>query len=69
MSDAPPNHSLKITALSVADAAKVVSKAAGRTITEAMVRADIEAGAPVNSDGTMNMIQYAAWLAKEKADD
>lgn len=32
-----------------------------------MVRADIEAGAPTNADGTLNLIHYAAWLAKEAA--
>jgi hypothetical protein len=30
-----------------------------------MLEADIAAGAPANADGTMNLIHYAAWLARE----
>ena len=55
------------TALTVAQMAKVLSAAGGRRVTEAMVKADIEAGAPVNADGTMNLVHYAAWLAREVA--
>jgi hypothetical protein len=44
--------------------AKVLSAVGGRRITEEMVRADIDAGAPVNPDGTMNLVHYAAWLAR-----
>ena len=27
-----------------------------------MLRADLDAGAPTNADGTINLIHYAAWL-------
>jgi len=57
----------QITALTPAQAAKILAAAGSRRITEAMVRADIEAGAPTNADGTLNLIHYAAWLAKEAA--
>ena len=57
----------RITALTPAQAAKILAAAGSRRITEAMVRADIEAGAPTNADGTLNLIHYAAWLAKEAA--
>jgi hypothetical protein len=30
-----------------------------------MLEADVAAGSPVNADGTMNLIHYSAWLAKE----
>jgi len=59
---------LKLTALSITDAAKVLSKASGRTVSESVIREDIDTGAPVNSDGTINLVHYAAWLAKEIAD-
>lgn len=59
---------LKLTALSITDAAKVLTKASGRAIHEAALRSDIDAGAPVNADGTINLIHYAAWLTKEIAD-
>lgn len=57
----------RLTALSVADAAKVLSRSGGRSVTEAMLQADIDAGAPLNPDGTLNLIHYAAWIVKELA--
>lgn len=57
----------RITALTPAQAAKILAAAGNRRITEAMVRADIEAGAPTNADGTLNLFHYAAWLAREAA--
>lgn len=52
----------KITALTPAQVAKILAAAGNRRITEAMVRADIDAGAPTNGDGTVNLVHYAAWL-------
>jgi len=57
----------RITALTPAQAAEILAAAGSRRITEAMVRADIEAGAPTNADGTVNLVHYAAWLVKEAA--
>jgi len=57
----------RITALTPAQAAKILAAAGSRRITETMVRADIEAGAPTNADGTVNLGHYAAWLAREAA--
>ena len=61
MSETTPS----LTALTVAQAAKVLSAAGGRRITEDMLRADIDAGAPVNADGTLNLVHYTAWLVRE----
>ncbi|MEX0715437.1 MAG: hypothetical protein WD066_02565 [Planctomycetaceae bacterium] len=61
--DAP--KSMNPAALAIPDAARVLSKAGGRAVTEAMLRADVEAGAPTNADGTLNLVHYAAWLAQE----
>jgi hypothetical protein len=36
-------------------------------VTEKRVKEDIEAGAPVNGDGTVNLVEYIAWLARETA--
>jgi hypothetical protein len=58
---------LKLTAVSLADAAKALSAASGRSITEPMIQRDIDSGAPVNADGTINLVYYAAWLAREIA--
>ena len=59
--------SAKITALNAEQLAKVLSAAGGRRITEEMIRADMDAGAPVNPDGTVNLIHYTAWLVREMA--
>lgn len=58
---------LNPAALPVSDAARLLSRAGGQRITEAMLRADIDAGAPTNADGSVNLVHYAAWLVKEMA--
>jgi len=63
MSETTPS----LTALTATQVAKVLSAAGGRRITEEMIHADIDAGAPVNPDGTLNLVHYTAWLAKEMA--
>ena len=57
----------RMTALTPEQAAKILAAAGNRRITEAMIRTDIEAGAPTNPDGTVNLVHYAAWLAREAA--
>ena len=56
--------SLNPNALSIPDAARLLSKAGGSSVTEEMLRADLGAGAPENPDGTINLVHYAAWLVK-----
>ena len=58
----------RITALTPAQAARILAAAGQRRITEAMVKADVDAGAPTNADGTLNLIHYAAWLARQAGD-
>ena len=57
--------SLSPTSLSVADAARLLTKAGGAPVTAAMLEADLAAGAPANADGTINLVHYAAWLVRE----
>ena len=56
---------LNPAALGVADAARVLSRIGGKPVTAEMLRADIDAGAPTNANGTINLVHYAAWLVKE----
>ena len=49
-------------ALTVAQAAKVLSAVGNGPVTEDMLRRHIAAGAPTTADGRINLIQYAAWL-------
>ena len=51
-------------ALPIADAAQLLSKAGARQILVDQIEADIAAGAPTNGDGTINLVTYAAWLAR-----
>ena len=51
--------------LSIDQAAKVMAAALKRRIEVEKVRQDVEDGAPTNSDGTLNLVQHAAWLTKE----
>lgn len=44
-------------------------RAGSRTITLERLEADIASGAPVNADGTINILKYIAWIAKEMGDD
>ena len=58
---------LNPAAMTVEDAAKLLTKASGVRVSEAQIRADIEAEAPTNADGTVNLVHYAAWLVREMA--
>jgi hypothetical protein len=62
------NNQLKITALNIDDATKLLEHSGSRYASADNIRKDIAAGAPVNPDGTINLITYAAWLVKETSD-
>lgn len=63
--ETPAGSNLNPNALSVANAARLLSKVSGERVTEEMIQADLTAGAPANRDGTINLVHYAAWLVKE----
>jgi len=54
---------LNPNALTLADVVRLLAKAG--PVTEAMLRADLAAGAPANPDGTIHLVHYAAWLVRE----
>ena len=58
------DNSLKLTALQPEMLVDVLRRAGSRMITAETLAADFEAGAPRNEDGTVNLIEYAAWLLK-----
>jgi hypothetical protein len=64
----PRGPTAQLTALSVSDVVKVLSRASGRQFSEEIVRADLESGAPANADGSINLVHYAAWLVRSLAD-
>ena len=59
---------LRLTALSISDLVKFLKRSGSRTASEETVREDVESGAPINPDGTFNLIKYAAYLAKDTND-
>ena len=59
-----PTPRLNPAALRIEDAAKVLTRMGGKPVTADMLEADIDAGAPTNTDGTINLVRYAAWLVK-----
>jgi hypothetical protein len=65
MATSPDNShpgGLNPAALTVANAAKLLTKVGTAPVSREMIEADIEAGAPTNADGTLHLVMYAAWL-------
>ena len=60
----PNEKRLSPTAIPVEELARALAAMGGK-VTVGMLRTDIDAGAPVNPDGTINLVHYAAWIAKE----
>lgn len=59
------SESIKITSLTIAQLAKVLSSSAGKRLTEDEVRQVANAAGIVRADGTVNLIEYTAYLARE----
>ena len=56
-------------AMTVAQAAKILSAVGVGTVTEDLIRRHIAAGAPATADGRINLMHYAAWLNKDSSED
>ena len=54
-------------ALSIADAARILSRASGRTVTEEMLREAVRAGLPFKANDRIDVFALAAWLNRELA--
>jgi argininosuccinate synthase len=59
------NKPVEPTRLSVEQTAKLLSAAYRERIEPERIQIDVENGAPVNVDGTINLVHYTSWLAKE----
>lgn len=51
-------------ALSVGDVARILTASGRQPVTAETIQADVDGGAPLNPDGTINLVHYAAWLVK-----
>jgi hypothetical protein len=47
------------------DLARILSASGIKSETVEMLRDDIDDGAPVNPDGTVNLVHYVGWLVRE----
>ena len=59
------NQRIDPQSISVSNAARLLSGMGFGRVAEEMIANDLEAGAPLNADGTVNLVHYAAWLIKE----
>ena len=53
--------------MSIVDVAKLLSNVGGQQLSEDDIRADLKRGAPTNADGTISLVNYAAWLVRQAA--
>jgi hypothetical protein len=60
-------ESLKITAVTPDQAAKILAAAYGRRVSAEQVGRIAEQAELIRADGTFSLIEYAAWLAREAA--
>lgn len=55
---------MRVGALSVDEAVTLLRGAGAELVSRELLEKDIKAGAPLNEDGTLNILHYAAWLLK-----
>ena len=60
-----PRPGVSLTALTLEDTARLLTRVGGQPVGVELLRADVEAGATTNADGTINLVHFAAWLLKE----
>lgn len=58
------DNSLKLTALQPDMLVNLLKGAGSRLISAELLTADFAAGAPRNEDGTINLVEFAAWIVK-----
>lgn len=63
------DNSPKLTALPPEMLIKILKQAGSRTVSAETLEADFAAGAPKNEDGTVNLIEFTAWMKKGDPDN
>ena len=61
-------ENIRLTALPKETVVRLLKNAGSSSISPETLEADVAAGAPVNADGTMSLVEYAAWLCREEGD-
>jgi len=57
-------NSLKLTSLQPELLVNILKGAGSRMISAELLVADFAAGAPRNEDGTINLVEFGAWVVK-----
>jgi hypothetical protein len=65
MADHDQPGGLNPSSLTPANVARLLTRVGGQPVAEELIEADLAAGAPLNGDGTINLVHYAAWLVRE----
>lgn len=55
-------NNLNMTSLKPTELAKILSNLLSKNVAVTHIKKDIEEGAPINDDGSLNLIHYTAWL-------
>lgn len=58
---------IKSSALTEKQLVDLIRNVGSNTMTEAILESHIARGAPVNTDGTFNLLEYTAWLILENS--
>lgn len=65
MPDPSSSNPVNPLSLSIEEMARMLSAGGGKRVTVEALQKDIEAGAPMLSNGRINLVHYAAWLMRE----
>jgi hypothetical protein len=60
-----PKDELNPNAMTAEQTAALFTKLRRKKVDMAEVRSDIDAGAPVDAEGRLNVLSYTAWMLKE----
>lgn len=60
---------ISLIALTKEQLVDLLTKVGSASISMSALEADIASGMPVNDDGTINLIYYAAWLLRENSSE
>lgn len=61
--------SIDVTQLTIQELVQLLKSAGSASITEEAIYSNLEQGLPTNSNNTINLITYTAWLIKENSSD
>lgn len=68
MSSDETKYRISLVALTQEQLVEILTKVGCSTVSIDSLKADIIDGMPVNSDGTINLVNYAAWLIRENGE-